>query len=182
MICPTCGAQVHDGLKFCENCGTRLEATQAPAMPAEPFKDMPLVARSRFFDGAYYLRDNADVARVGMESFVHYARYGTTPDRNPSVQFIGDEYLAVNPDVGYAKVHPLVHYERHGRTEGRLISFLENDRAPSFPKGAVPLSRSTVTSVTPGTLCSACSARALQRTHIMPVIFSFVIVLPPRLR
>ena len=35
MICPTCGAQVHDGLKFCENCGTRLEAAQAPAMPAE---------------------------------------------------------------------------------------------------------------------------------------------------
>ena len=113
-----------------------------PAMPADPFKDMSLVSRSRFFDGDYYLRDNADVARAGMEPFVHYARYGTTPDRNPSVQFIGDEYLAVNPDVGYAKVHPLVHYERHGRTEGRLVSFLENDRAPSFPKGSVPLSRS----------------------------------------
>ena len=120
-----------------------------PDMPAEPFKDMPLVSRSRFFDVAYYLRDNADVARVGMEPFVHYARYGTTPDRNPSVQFIGDEYLAVNPDVGYAKVHPLVHYERHGRTEGRLISFLENDRAASFPQGAKPLSRSFGT-VAPG--------------------------------
>ncbi len=32
MICPTCGAQLNDGLKFCTQCGTPLQVAEAPVV------------------------------------------------------------------------------------------------------------------------------------------------------
>lgn len=35
MFCTKCGNQLHDGAKFCQSCGTKVEKPEAPAVPAD---------------------------------------------------------------------------------------------------------------------------------------------------
>lgn len=112
-----------------------------PSLPDSVEGDIPLVARSRYFDAAWYLHKHPNVHLAGVHPATHYALFGKTPNCNPSAHFTGDEYFAVNPDIGPCDVRALVHFERHGRTEGRLISFLENDRPAAFPGGTVALQK-----------------------------------------
>ena len=112
----------------------------APSPVVDP-RDVELVRSSEWFDADWYLRNNPDVLRAGVDPAVHYAVHGRESSRNPGPDFVGDEYLALNPEAGCMGVHPLVHFERHGRREGRMVSFLENDVPPSFPGGAVECER-----------------------------------------
>ncbi|MBQ6246443.1 MAG: glycosyltransferase [Kiritimatiellae bacterium] len=99
--------------------------------------DIAAVSASPLFDGAWYLRENPDVALRGENPANHYACHGLRhPDRNPGPDFVGEEYLALNPDVRLSGVNPLVHYERSGRAEGRPVSFLQTPPPAPFPAKA----------------------------------------------
>lgn len=78
-----------------------------------------LLARSEYFDRAYYLAVNADVAGTGMDPLIHYVDYGAAEGRNPGPSFDSAFYLAANPDVAAARLNPLVHYLQYGIAEGR---------------------------------------------------------------
>lgn len=88
---------------------------------------------SSWFDLRYYLSNNKDVAKSGLEPLYHYLHYGGVEGRSPNPQFDGAWYLRSNPEVQSARVNPLVHYLRNGHYAG-LPTRAAND-APS-PRAA----------------------------------------------
>lgn len=83
------------------------------------------VRRSTFFDRAWYLRENPDLAASGEDPALHYLFAGAPSGKDPSSGFCGAEYLALNPCAYASGLNPLVHYERKGRRCGLRISFLQ---------------------------------------------------------
>ena len=86
-------------------------------------KNYILIARSKYFDKKWYLKQNMDVKKAGMDPIVHYMKFGWREGRNPSIFFDNDIYLYLNPDVKKAKMNPLIHYLRYGIRQNRSISF-----------------------------------------------------------
>ena len=72
------------------------------------------------FDGAFYLDENPDVARAGIDPVEHFAAEGWREGRNPSADFDVSYYLSTYPDVRDAGINPLWHYIVSGKDEGRL--------------------------------------------------------------
>ena len=77
------------------------------------------IARSKLFDGKWYLEHNPDVKASGIDPIVHYISHGWKEDRECTPYFDGDEYLKMNPDVAQAGMNPLVHWLLHGQYENR---------------------------------------------------------------
>lgn len=73
---------------------------------------------SPWFDVRYYLAQNKDVARSGIEPLYHYLNYGGLEGRSPNPQFDGTYYLRNNPDVRAARLNPLLHYLQFGHHAG----------------------------------------------------------------
>ncbi len=82
-------------------------------------RDASLVSGSGIFDRKWYLAQNPDVAKAGVNPLIHYLRRGGFEARDPSPHFDSDWYLVQNPDVAAAGLNPLVHYLRRGGFEGR---------------------------------------------------------------
>lgn len=55
-------------------------------MPSE-LEICSTIARSGLFDATYYLRQNRDVAKNGIDPILHYVRHGEKEFRNPSPSF-----------------------------------------------------------------------------------------------
>ncbi len=100
------------------------------------------ISPSVWFDVAYYLKQNRDVARSGEEPLRHYLREGGASGRSPCRQFDADYYLRSNPDVALAGTNPLLHYLETGRLEGRaVLATLAEDEVqgqPSVPRPPPP--------------------------------------------
>jgi hypothetical protein len=93
------------------------------------------VIRSGVFDGAWYLRQNPNLAGTKWPAIYHYVKRGCVEDA--SRDFCAQEYLHMNPDVARARIPAILHYERYGKATGRLTSLLETGREPPFPPDAV---------------------------------------------
>jgi hypothetical protein len=78
-----------------------------------------IIKRSGFFSESYYLKNNPDVAKSGMNPARHYLLYGGFEGRNPSEKFDSSFYLEQNPDVKASGMNPLLHYIRFGKNEQR---------------------------------------------------------------
>ncbi len=78
-----------------------------------------LVDRSGFFDRNYYLSQNPDVAKAGVDALKHYLIRGAYEGRDPHPSFNTRYYLSRNPDVAKAGMNPLLHYVLYGAAEGR---------------------------------------------------------------
>ena len=71
------------------------------------------------FDRRYYLSQNPDIVKVGMNPFYHYIVFGGIEGRRPHPLFDGEYYLARYPDVKRSGHNPLLHFlqiRRPGRT------------------------------------------------------------------
>ena len=91
--------------------------------PSRPETKMAqLVASSDFFDRAWYLTQNPDVAAHGIDPALHYVLHGAAEGRNPGPKFDTNWYLDTHGDVAAAGFNPLVHYLLYGKAEGREIS------------------------------------------------------------
>lgn len=75
-----------------------------------------------YFDTAYYLSHNPDVAAAGIDPLTHYDLYGWKEGRAASAAFSTSAYHAANPDVAAAHIDPLTHYLQFGANEGRHLS------------------------------------------------------------
>ena len=96
-----------------------------------PFDEegIELISSSDLFDSEWYLAQNPDVRRAGLDPLAHYVEFGAWEGRDPGPRFDSDWYLLHNPDVRATGVNPLVHYLRHGAREGRPAS--EDEALPS---------------------------------------------------
>ena len=72
-----------------------------------------------YFNTAYYLAQNPDVAAAHVDPLLQYEQYGWKEGRNPSALFSTNKYFAAYSDVRAAGVDPLVHYLTFGMAEGR---------------------------------------------------------------
>ena len=79
------------------------------------------LANSDFFDAEWYLEQNPDVKRSGIDPVWHYLMFGWKEGREPSLFFCGNKYLETYSDVAKAKVCPLLHYLLFGKKEHRRI-------------------------------------------------------------
>jgi lipopolysaccharide biosynthesis protein/glycosyltransferase involved in cell wall biosynthesis len=81
-----------------------------------------VIEKSGFFDRQYYLTQNPDVKKSGIDPVKHFLHYGGFELRNPSEKFNTSYYIGKNADVVESGMNPLVHYLLYGKEEGRLIS------------------------------------------------------------
>lgn len=80
---------------------------------------------NRFFDTAWYVQRNPDVAEKSMNPLDHFYVFGAVEGRNPSPRFDTTWYLATNDDVWSSGINPLLHYLRFGAAEGRAPRFAD---------------------------------------------------------
>ena len=73
-----------------------------------------------WFDTAYYLAHNPDVAAAHTDPLRHYETFGWKEHRDPSAAFSTDKYLAAYADVAAAHINPLQHYVQYGQFERRI--------------------------------------------------------------
>src|SRR5262249_60960628 len=78
-----------------------------------------LLRRSGLVDTDWYLAQNPDVARAGVDPSVHYLNIGAAEGRDPNPLFDPDWYFGENPDVARTGVNPLVHYLKSGAAPWR---------------------------------------------------------------
>lgn len=72
-----------------------------------------------YFDTAYYLAHNPDVAAAHINPLIHYEQWGWKEGRNPSAAFDTRAYQTAYPDVKAAGLDPLVHFIEWGIDGGR---------------------------------------------------------------
>jgi uncharacterized protein YkwD len=112
------------------NAGAYSSAAGAATQPMKVAAIRPIARHAlTFFDEAFYLRNNPDVALAVARgkiasAWVHFARYGQFEKRRPSAVFDERYYLAANPDVAWAVRLGLFktgfqHFVMYGFTEGR---------------------------------------------------------------
>jgi hypothetical protein len=94
-------------------------SAQASKLPSQATEE-DLRDVEALFDAEFYLEQNPDVGRDGVDPFTHFIAFGWREGRNPSREFDTNFYLAANQDVRLAALNPLTHYARYGRLEGRL--------------------------------------------------------------
>jgi VCBS repeat-containing protein len=95
-------------------------------VPTDTIDGLPIV---QFFDEAYYLGQNPDVADaiengIVKSGYQHFIQFGLKEGRSPSVLFDGDFYLGQNSDVADAVENGLLssgleHFLLYGHEEGR---------------------------------------------------------------
>ena len=78
-----------------------------------------LIKRSLLFDPSYYLEQNIDLPREGMDLLAHYVARGGREGRDPNPLFDTSHYLERYPDVVEVGLNPLTHYLRYGVQDGR---------------------------------------------------------------
>src|SRR5690606_18459145 len=71
--------------------------------------DAALLEATGAFDADYYLANNPDVARAGIDPLLHFCRHGWKELRNPSPDFDVWWYWASYLDPATETINPLVH-------------------------------------------------------------------------
>ena len=73
------------------------------------------------FDSAYYLNENPDVKREGINPVKHFFISGWKEGRNPNKLFNTKFYLSLNQDIENKPINPFLHYIIFGRKEERAF-------------------------------------------------------------
>jgi hypothetical protein len=84
------------------------------------FDSIRILKKTNLFNSEYYLMNNPELEKVGINPYFHYLYYGGFKGANPSEYFDSALYLAKYSDVKFKTVNPLVHYIRYGHIESRL--------------------------------------------------------------
>ena len=73
------------------------------------------------FDEKWYLEQNPDVAKSGLDPYEHYLTHGKAEGRHPA--FDGYWYLSQYPEVAKSGLTPYEHYRRYGKKQGLHPAF-----------------------------------------------------------
>jgi hypothetical protein len=80
------------------------------------WEQVQILRQSRFFRPAWYLRENLDVARAGIEPAMHFLRKGHKEGRDPAPSFNVKRYVDKHPEVRRSGTNPLIHALEMGNT------------------------------------------------------------------
>ena len=94
-------------------------ATSLFGLAQPDLPDLLLLYRSGLFDHQWFVSQNLDLIRAGVDPLTHYHRWGWTEGRWPNPYFDPAWYLARYRDVRDAGLDPLLHYASCGEAEGR---------------------------------------------------------------
>ena len=84
------------------------------------------IKKNHLFDIIYYLNNNDDVRKSGMDPILHYVYHGYKEGKEPNPTFDGKYYLKKHKDVKKSNLNPLVHYALYGINEERKTMENEN--------------------------------------------------------
>ncbi len=88
-------------------------------------RGIQIIKESNLFDAEYYLSNNYDIKKAGLDPARHYYLHGWKEGRNPGPEFDSDFYLASYNDVKESGINPLIHYLKKGEQENRVYSIEE---------------------------------------------------------
>jgi hypothetical protein len=74
------------------------------------WQNVKIIRQSSYFRPAWYLRNNLDIARGGVDPALHFLRHGYREGRDPGPSFDVRQYLKDHPEVARAKQNPLLHF------------------------------------------------------------------------
>jgi hypothetical protein len=104
----------------------RFGAAQRKPSAAGPIsvedEDVMVIAGSGLFDEAWYIRENPDVARSGINPLLHYVRHGASEKRAPFPGFNATRYVANAELRAPVRRNPLAHYILNGSSPDDLLS------------------------------------------------------------
>ena len=84
-------------------------------------KAVPVLEKSGFFDGPWYLDTYPDVRAAGMDPALHYLLHGADEDRDPCRWFSTAGYKRDFPELHRSRENPLLHYLRCNRTSRKAV-------------------------------------------------------------
>ncbi len=87
-------------------------------------EDITIIAASGLFSEEWYIKENPDVARSGINPLVHYVRHGASEGRVPFQGFNATRYLANAEVNGRVMRNPLAHFILHGSPDDLLLKGL----------------------------------------------------------
>jgi glycosyltransferase involved in cell wall biosynthesis len=80
------------------------------------------------FDVGYYLRNNSDIRRAGLEPLKHFLLHGHKENRNPSLHFRLSDYLEKHPQLQAQGINALIHYT--SSNDYKSGAFIRNTEKP----------------------------------------------------
>ncbi len=83
-------------------------------------EDVMIIAASGLFNEAWYISQNPDVARSGINPIFHYVRFGASEGRIPLKGFNAARYVANMEGREAVMRNPLAHYILHGGPDDLL--------------------------------------------------------------
>ena len=89
------------------------------AIAGMPIEQAKFLEAQGYFDRAFYLDANPDIAASTVDPFEHFYSYGFREGRRPNIAFDARWYLEVHEDVREAGLNCLLHYALIGESLGR---------------------------------------------------------------
>jgi hypothetical protein len=86
--------------------------------------DILVIAGSGLFDEAWYIAQNPDVARSGINPLIHYVQHGAAEGRVPFPGFNAARYVENLQGTERMRRNPLAHYVLHGCADDLLAKGL----------------------------------------------------------
>jgi CDP-glycerol glycerophosphotransferase (TagB/SpsB family) len=99
-------------------CSPDVSGDAATADHGRLQSEIDLLAGSGLFDADYYVENNPDVARAGIDPLRHFCEHGWRELRKPNRNFDVWWYWASYLDPASDSINPLVHYARSGLSIG----------------------------------------------------------------
>lgn len=96
--------------------------------PSDKFEKIyNIIKISNLFDENYYLNNNPDIKKSGLDPLFDYIFIGYKEGKLPSINFDGNYYLKLYKNVNDLGFNPLVHYVLYGKNEGKIIKSYSED-------------------------------------------------------
>jgi len=96
--------------------------------PSDKFEKIYNILKiSNLFDENYYLNNNTEIKKSGLDPLFDYIFSGYKKGKLPSNNFDGDFYLNLYKNVNNLGFNPLVHYVLYGKNEGKVIKSYSED-------------------------------------------------------
>jgi len=84
-------------------------------------RELKAIGESGFFDKAWYLSNNPDVAKANIDPLQHYLLRGGIEGRDPGPNFSTAAYFIIFPEIRDSGVNPLIHYLKKGNRISRAL-------------------------------------------------------------